>query len=196
MADDPRFSTQPGTGKLDPTKLPQEQQILWLSHEMERGIDLMRADVARIFAEIGNGMRSHEKRIETIESSHEQLREEHIGRCAETRMNAGTLTKIVDGQDRVEAALRDVSRKIEDIYTMLSTHKSLINKASDKADNAIAGVELLRDELERWLRETWGSWLPWLKGLRWFAMGIGGVLLTALAVFVLWGLSRSGAGLP
>lgn len=40
------------------------------------------------------------------------------------------------------------------------------------------------------------QWNPWFKGLKWFALLVGGVFVTALAGALLWSLVQSGAGLP
>jgi len=194
-SDDPRFKTQsgmPGTGELRTDGLPVEQRVLLLERELNTGFASLRNDLARYLSALTERDAEYEKRLEKVEHAYTNLNAEHIGRCAETRLSIDTLKGVSESMARIETQISGINHRLEEVAKTLVEVQTKANIADDK-------VEKLRDELEVWLRETWGTWLPWFKVFRWGITGISSVLLVVIAGIFVWAVvewAKRGAWLP
>ena len=94
--------------------------------------------------------------------------------------------------DEKQKAIQDVQVRIAEIIASIAVLSSALNdtkanvpRRMDEISNRVEKVETELDELR-----------PWVHGVRWAAMIIGGALLLALFGGLLWAFVQSGGGVP
>lgn len=85
----------------------------------------------------------------------------------------------------VQVRIAEVIASIAVISTAINDTKTSVPKRMDEINDRVDKVEIEIDEFR-----------PWVHGLRWAVMILGGALLLALLGGILWAFVQSGGGMP
>ena len=97
-----------------------------------------------------------------------------------------------------KTAIALLNQKLDYAITEIAKLSVLMKEVVDGGAARQAGIAELRaclrdfEEVEKKVRFMF----PWVSGLRWFALILGGALALALIAGLLWAVAQSGAWLP